>query len=78
MVLTTEHTMIYTIMGSVAGASVCYLLAKCNNVSTSSMGFFPSPSEFYVICGFVLGAAVGFGYGSGQLIAGTHPLNHIH
>ncbi len=76
--VSTNYNMIYTIMGSIAGATLCYFLAKCNNVSTSSRGFFPSPSEFCVIIGFFLGAAVGFGYGAGQLIAGTHPLNHIH
>ena len=64
--------MIYTILGGITGAIVSFVLCRLFRVSEISVSFFPSPASICIYMGTLIGFGAGFGYGSGQLLAGTH------
>jgi len=69
--------MFYTILGSVIGATACFIIGKCTDMSFRSSSYVPSSGDIFVITGFVLGGSIGFGYGSAYLITGDHPFNTL-
>lgn len=69
--------MLYTILFSIIGASVCYVIGKCTNMDFSSSRYGMSSGPLFVCTGFLLCMGIGFGYGSALLSLGTHPFNKL-
>lgn len=69
--------MLYTILGGFLGGIVSYSLLKCFNVSFRSGDYGMSYGDLGVLCGIMMGIACGFGFGTSQLFAGTHPINKL-
>jgi hypothetical protein len=69
--------MVYTILGGIFGFIISYVILKCCKVSFQSPMFGPSPGEYGVFCGIVMGMCIGFGYGSSLLLGGIHLFNGI-
>lgn len=72
--------MLYTIIGGFVGGCATYFICKLTGVSfdsSSSYIKFPSNGNIIVFLGFIIGASMGFGYGTSQFIAGNHMLNDM-
>ena len=70
--------MIYTFFGGVIGGAGSYIVLKCIGCSFINNGMFirfPSKEEIGIGTGIIIGGSIGFGYGTAQLIRGTHILN---
>jgi len=69
--------MLYTIGFGIFGLFFTTFLCRLFNVNMRSSHFMPSQGEVLVLLGGLVGAGIGFGYGSGQLMAGTHLYNKL-
>jgi hypothetical protein len=63
--------MLYTILGAMIGGFSSSLLCRLFKIS-ETRSYFPSDAEIFVFIGTLIGMGAGFGYGSSQLLAGTH------
>jgi hypothetical protein len=73
--------MLFTILGAIIGGFGASFLLKILGVSfrrsTYFPSLFPSPGEIGILLSILVCAGIGFGYGSGQLLNGTHLFNKL-
>ena len=67
--------MLYTILGAVLGGVGSYVLFKVFDVDFRGDRFIPGIGVIGVIFTTLMGAGIGFGYGSASLLNGNHPFN---
>jgi hypothetical protein len=64
--------MIYTILGAMIGGGSSFLLCRLFKISDSTSTYAPSEALICVTLGTLIGMGAGFGYGTSQLLSGTH------
>ena len=70
--------MVYTILGGLIGGTVSFMLCRLFGVSQNSGVYaVPSKTEVFIFFGTIIGLGVGFGYGTGHLLAGTHIIQQL-
>ena len=67
--------MLFTIIGGIAGLYLAYFIADMTGIDLK--GPYAIGGTMFVLSGLMLGAGIGFGYGTGLLMNGNHPFNMI-
>jgi hypothetical protein len=65
--------MLYTIIGGVTGLALSIAATQIFKIPNNSNGFFPSESGILIFLSMIVGASIGFGYGTSKIIAGNYP-----
>ena len=68
--------MLLTILGAMIGGYLSMAIGTCVGMDFGR-GYAPGTGHIFTICGMVLGAGIGLGYGSSLLASGTHPYNAL-
>jgi len=68
--------MLLTILGAMVGGFLSMAIATCTGMDFRR-GYAPGTGDIFTLCGTVLGAGMGLGYGSSLLASGTHPYNAL-